>query len=86
MTKEITLPNGGKAFIEKGKGKHAIIAQQRMEGDSSKYLIHLMQQLVKVDGSQLAVEDYEEMDLPDFQAIQIAFCEVNFQSSSPPKI
>lgn len=76
--KEVLLSTGEKAQIFKGKGKHSLKAQQLASGDPSKVFTALMSELVTIDGKKRAPEDYEDMDMKDFNSILTAFSDVNF--------
>ncbi len=75
---KVTLSNGSVAEIIKGKGRHAKKAMMKSEGKGEEYLAILMAELVLVDGKKLVPEDFEEMDMKDYMAIQTAFADVNF--------
>lgn len=83
MSKErnFKLPSGKEATLLPGKGKHAIAAQQVAGDNSEKYLPALMAQLVKVDGKALVMEDFLEMDLPDYMVIMTEVSNENFISA-----
>lgn len=83
-SKSIQLPSGAIAKIARGKGKHARVAMQVSGQDSSLYLNSLMAQLTTVNGASVVMEDLEEMDLQDYNAILAEFSGVNF--TLPPGI
>lgn len=78
MHEEVTLSDGRKATIIKGKGRHANEAMKVSKGSSSDYINALMAQLVEIDGHKIVMEDLEELDLSDYLAIQTKFSEINF--------
>lgn len=78
--REITLPSGKKAVIHKGKGKHAIQAMKICDGKTEQYLPALMSLLIDIDGQALVMEDFEEMDMQDYMALQGEFADQNFTS------
>jgi len=78
VAKEVELSNGAMARIFAGKGKHARKAAQMAEGDQSKYLPALMQQLIEINGEKLTAEDFDEMPLKDYTRLSVEFQEQNF--------
>lgn len=74
----VTLSDGRVATVIKGKGKHAKKAMMKSEGKGEEYLSILIAELVLVDGQKLVPEDFDEMDMSDYMAIQATFAEVNF--------
>lgn len=77
-SREFKLPSGKKAVIHKGKGRNAMEAMRICDGKTERYLPALMAQLVEIDGSYLVMEDFEDMDLQDFMALQGEFADQNF--------
>jgi hypothetical protein len=75
------LPSGKKATILPGKGKHAIEAQKVSGENSEKYLPALMAQLVTIDGKGLVMEDFLEMELPDYMVVMTEVSNENFISA-----
>lgn len=82
VSKILTLPSGAVATIYKGKGKHARQAQKLMGDDSSLYMPALMAQLVQINGKYLLMEEYDEVDLDDYNELQLALGG-NFTKSVP---
>ena len=69
MLKELTLPSGKIAIIEKGKGKDLLQAQIKAKtSDENPYA--LIAELVEIDGQKLVYEDILELDLEDVIALQ----------------
>lgn len=69
MPKELTLPSGKIATIEKGKGKDLLQAQIKAKtADEIPYA--LIAELAEIDGQKLVYEDILEMDLEDVIALQ----------------
>lgn len=79
-SKSFTLPSGKTCTIYKGKGKHAIQAMKICDGKTENYLPALMSQLIEIDGNGVVMEDFDEMDMQDFMAIQGEFADQNFTS------
>ena len=66
MPKELVLPSGKIAIIEKGKGKDLLQAQMKAKtSDEIPYA-----ELAEIDGQKLVYEDILEMDLEDVIALQ----------------
>lgn len=82
IAKEITLSDGSKAVIYKGKGKHAQkamrIAGDSISKDSTIYLSTLMSMLIKIDGKELIPEEFGDLDMKDYNLLISEFTEVNF--------
>ena len=76
MPKELTLPSGKIAIIEKGKGKDLLQAQIKAKtSDEIPYaliaeLVEIDGELVEIDGQKLVYEDILELDLEDVIALQ----------------
>ena len=68
MPKELVLPSGKIAIIEKGKGKDLLQAQMAKTSDEIPYA--LIAELAEIDGQKLVYEDILEMDLEDVIALQ----------------
>lgn len=79
-SREITLPSGRKATIEVGKGFHARKAMEMADGNTGLYLPSLMSQLIRIDGEYLVMEDFDELPLQDYMALQAEFADQNFTS------
>lgn len=69
MPKELTLPSGKIAIIEKGKGKDLLQAQIKAK-TSDEIPYALIAELVEIDGQKLVYEDILEMDLEDVLSLQ----------------
>lgn len=69
MPKELTLPSGKVAVIEKGKGKDLLQAQMKAKA-SDEIPYALIAELVEIDGQKLVYEDILELDLEDVIALQ----------------
>lgn len=69
MLKELTLPSGKIAIIEKGKGKDLLQAQIKAK-TSDEIPYALIAELVEIDGQKLVYEDILELDLEDVIALQ----------------
>ena len=69
MPKELTLPSGKIAIIEKGKGKDLLQAQIKAK-NSDEIPYALIAELVEIDGQKLVYEDILELDLEDVIALQ----------------
>lgn len=69
MPKELTLPSGKIAIIEKGKGKDLLQAQIKAK-TSDEIPYALIAELVEIDGQKLVYEDILELDLEDVIALQ----------------
>ena len=69
MPKELTLPSGKVAVIEKGKGKDLLQAQIKAKA-SDEIPYALIAELVEIDGQKLVYEDILELDLEDVIALQ----------------
>lgn len=69
MPKELTLPSGKIAIIEKGKGKDLLQAQMKAKS-SDEIPYALIAELTEIDGQKLVYEDILEMDLEDVLALQ----------------
>lgn len=79
VAKEITLPvSQKKVKIFEGKGKHAITATRMCGGKQEDYLPALMSQLVEIDGKLYVPEDFAELHIKDYNAIQSEIVDVNF--------
>ena len=77
IEREGLLPSGKKIVIKQGKGKHLRSAQRMMtEGSTNSDLARsLATFLCTVDGAELNVEDFDEMELADVAAIEACFLE-----------
>lgn len=73
VQKEFELKDGRRVIILKGKGRDARLAQQAAGADAGKLTQALMAQLVRIDGQQLVMEDFDELDLPDYMKIMQEF-------------
>ena len=73
MPKELTLPSGKIAIIEKGKGKDLLQAQIKAK-TSDEIPYALIAELVEINGQKLVYEDILELDLEDVIALQ---CEIS---------
>ena len=69
MPKELTLPSGKVAIIEKGKGKDLLQAQIKAK-TSDEIPYALIAELAEIDGQKLVYEDILEMDLEDVLSLQ----------------
>ncbi len=69
MPKELTLPSGKIAIIERGKGKDLLQAQMKAK-TSEEIPYALIAELAEIDGQKLVYEDILEMDLGDVIALQ----------------
>lgn len=69
MPKELVLPSGKIAIIEKGKGKDLLQAQIKAK-TSDEIPYALIAELVEIDGQKLVYEDILELDLEDVIALQ----------------
>lgn len=69
MTKELILPSGKTATIEKGKGKDLLQAQMKAK-TSEEIPYALIAELAEIDGQKFVYEDILEMDLSDVIALQ----------------
>ena len=69
MPKELVLPSGKIAIIEKGKGKDLLQAQMKAK-TSDEIPYALIAELAEIDGQKLVYEDILEMDLEDVIALQ----------------
>lgn len=69
MPKELTLPSGKIAIIQKGKGKDLLQAQMKAK-TSDEIPYALIAELAEIDGEKLVYEDILEMDLEDVLALQ----------------
>lgn len=67
---ELQLEDKQIAFVWKGKGKHVQAAQKICGTNQEMYIPALMHLLVKINGAQLPVEDWGEMDMADYLKIQ----------------
>ncbi|WP_242472444.1 phage tail assembly protein [Ectothiorhodospira mobilis] len=69
---EITLGDGRKAAIRKGKGRDLLTASRMAGGTNEpmKIAYGLIAALATVDGKPLTIEDVEDMDLGDVLKLQ----------------
>lgn len=79
----LTLPSGANAVIYRGKGKHVRRAQDLMDGNPSLYHNALFHLLCFINGKRLTMEDFDEMDMDDYNELMVAVSG-NF-TKSPPK-
>lgn len=83
-TKEITLSDGRKAVIRKGKGRDLIAAINKVNNENETPF-SLVAELTEINGKKLIFEDFIDMDLEDFMAIMegmpLNFLSVPKQSS-----
>lgn len=75
---EVTLSDGRKAVILKGKGKHAQDAMELSEGKSKLYMSSLMALLITIEGKGIVPEDLAELDMKDYNKLLTKFTEINF--------
>ena len=69
MPKELTLPSGKVAIIEKGKGKDLLQAQIKAK-TSDEIPYDLIAALVEIEGKKLVYEAILGMDLEDVLSLQ----------------
>ncbi|MEM5854054.1 MAG: hypothetical protein QW228_06835 [Candidatus Aenigmatarchaeota archaeon] len=74
ILKEVTLSNGQKLTIYRGKGVHLLNAQIRAR-DPQQILWILLSELIALDDKKVVMEDLLEMDLALVLQIQTAFSE-----------
>jgi hypothetical protein len=77
-TKALTLPSGKVATILPGKGIHSRKAVQMIDGDMSLYINALMCQLVEIDGKKVVMEDFDQMNIKDYNTLMAEFSDANF--------
>lgn len=75
---QVLLSDGRTATVKQLKGKHAIEAQTRCEGDKGMYQKILLSAAVEIDGKGLPPEDFDNLDIKDFNAIFGVHSEINF--------
>lgn len=78
IIKEIELPSGKTAVILEGKGKHSQIAGRMADGKSDQYMPALMHLLTRVDGEKVAIEEFEDWSLRDYNRLTTEFSELYF--------
>lgn len=79
MTK-LVLSDGRVAEIRPGKGRDAMAAQKISGAEMEKFFPALMCQLVTIDGAKMPMEDFGDLPLQDFLAIQGEIAGANFTS------
>jgi len=72
------LPSGKKVDVLEGKGKDSQFAAKMSEGAPEQYMPALMHVLVRIDGEKLAIEDFEELPLRDYNKLQTEFSGLYF--------
>lgn len=81
LAQEVTLSDGRKAQIFKGKGIHARKAMRAVSDtkeDSGAYLSSLMSMLIIIDGKELVPEEFDELPMKDYNELMRIFTEINF--------
>lgn len=71
--------------VDHGKGWHAKEAARRANGDQHEVNPILMAMLVRIDGTYMAVEDWNDLPLNLFTEIFSKFQDVNFTILEPEK-
>ncbi len=66
---KLELPSGKVATVFPCKGKHIRMASTMTNGDQALFMPALMAQLVKINGSEMVMEQFDELDGKDYMAI-----------------
>ena len=76
--KEITLSDGTKVKILKGKGKDYIQARTLASEAGEDFILYLVQMLTqKENGEKFTVEELQELPVGDYMALESAVFDVN---------
>ena len=73
----IKLRSGKIVSVFAGKGRDMSEASRLIKGDTARLPAALMARLVTVDGNKMVMEDYEDLPMTDYMAIQEVMSDVN---------